>query len=43
MTVEYVSLKSDMNIGQALNYIKKVGIKMKPLISVMLLIIKENL
>ncbi|WP_294726540.1 magnesium transporter [uncultured Fusobacterium sp.] len=26
MTVEYVSLKSDMNIGQALNHIKKVGI-----------------
>lgn len=26
MTVEYVSLKSGMNIGQALNHIKKVGI-----------------
>lgn len=26
MTVEYVSLKSDMNIGNALNHIKKVGI-----------------
>ena len=26
MTFEYVSLKSDMNIGQALNHIKKVGI-----------------
>ena len=26
LTVEYVSLKSDMNIGQALNHIKKVGI-----------------